>query len=172
MKKGFVQIYTGDGKGKTTAALGLTLRACGHGLHIFIAQFTKGMDYGELSSLKRFADLVTIRQYGRSCFIHNRPEEEDIRLARSGWKEVREALVDGKHDIIILDELGIALHYELLSLKEVEELIREKPEGLELVLTGRKMPEELFALADLVTEMREIKHYYREGVKAREGIEY
>ena len=167
-----VQIYTGEGKGKTTAALGLTLRACGHGMRVFIAQFAKGMAYGELESMKRFAELVTLRQYGRRCFIHDRPEEEDIRLAQRGWTQVREAAASGLYDILVLDELGIALHYGLVSLEQVEELIQGKAEALELVITGRKVPESLFALADLVTEMRAVKHYYTKGVKARKGIEY
>jgi cob(I)alamin adenosyltransferase len=172
MERGFVQIYTGTGKGKTTAALGLALRASGHGLKIFIAQFAKGMDYGEFRALKAFPDTITLRQYGRRCFIHGKPEKEDIELARRGWAEVREVLSAGGHDILILDELGIALYYDMIAPHEVEELIRAKPATLELIITGRKVPAQLFALADLVTEMREIKHYYANGVEARRGIEY
>jgi cob(I)alamin adenosyltransferase len=172
VKRGLVQIYTGDGKGKTTAALGLTLRACGHGWKVFIAQFAKGMDYGELRSLERFSDLVTLRQYGRDCFIRREPGEEDIRLARAGWQEARRVLGEGKHDLVVLDEIGIALHYRLVSLDEVEALLDRRPPATELVLTGRKIPESLFARADLVTEMREVKHYYAAGVQAREGIEF
>jgi cob(I)alamin adenosyltransferase len=172
MKKGLVQIYTGDGKGKTTAALGLSLRAAGRDLKVFIAQFAKGMFYGELESLKRFAPQITLHQYGRKCFIHDEPAEEDIRLAREGWKEIQDVLERSTYDLVILDEIGIALHYQLISLEEVRELIRLKPDGVELVLTGRKIPEALYEQADLVTEMREIKHYYNAGVKARKGIEY
>ncbi|MBA7535334.1 Corrinoid adenosyltransferase [subsurface metagenome] len=172
MEKGLVQIYTGNGKGKTTASLGLTLRACGHGFRVFIAQFAKGMSYGELTALKKFDSLVCIRQYGRTCFIYNKPEKEDIELAKVGWEDVKTAVSSREYDIIILDEIGIALYYKLISLDEVKNLIQNKPESLELVLTGRKMPEELFTLSDLVTEMCEIKHYYRKGVEARKGIEY
>ncbi len=172
MKQGLVQIYTGDGKGKTTAALGLALRAAGRGLKVFIAQFAKGMFYGELEALKRFAPQIILRQYGRRCFIHDEPDEQDIRLARKGWEEVVEIQRLGEHDILIADEIGIALHYKLISLAEVQELIRSKPSSLELILTGRKIPEELYPMADLVTEMREIKHYYQQGVQARKGIEY
>jgi cob(I)alamin adenosyltransferase len=172
MEKGFVQIYTGEGKGKTTAALGLCLRAAGRGLKVFIAQFAKGMFYGELKALEQFSPQITLRQYGRRCFIEGQPTEEDRRLAREGWKEIRAVLERGEYDLLVLDEIGIALHYELISLNEVEELVEGKPTGVELVLTGRKIPEGLFDKADLVTEMREIKHYYNTGVNARKGIEY
>ena len=172
MKKGLVQIYTGNGKGKTTAALGLSLRAAGQGLKVFIAQFVKGMFYGELEALERFAPQITLRQYGRKCFIRDKPTEEDVRLAREGWQEIQDVLKSAKFDLLILDEIGIAIHYRLISLEEVEELLRARPEGVELVLTGRKIPEALYEQADLVTEMREIKHYYSAGVQARKGIEF
>jgi cob(I)alamin adenosyltransferase len=172
MDVGKVQIYTGDGKGKTTAALGLALRACGSGYRVYIAQFVKGMHYGELDALARFSDRITIRQFGRDCFIRNEPTAEDIRLAREGWAEVRRVMSQEPVDLLILDEIGIALHYGLVSLEEARELVRDRPRSMELVLTGRKIPHELFELADLVTEMREIKHYYRDGVPARQGIEY
>lgn len=172
MKQGLVQIYTGDGKGKTTAALGLSLRAAGWGLKVFIAQFAKGMYYGELKSLECFAPQITLKQYGRKCFIRDEPEEEDVRLAREGWREIQHVLKKKEYDLLILDELGIALYYGLITLDEVRKLIRNKPGGVELVLTGRKIPEELFEQADLVTEMREIKHYYNAGVQARKGIEF
>jgi len=172
MDRGLVQIYTGDGKGKTTAALGLVLRACGHGQKVFLAQIAKGREYGELEALRRFAELVTVRQYGRAEFIVGEPTPEDRRLARAGWEEVLAVCERGVQDLLILDEIGIALHFRLVDLEEVRELLRRKPQRLELVLTGRKIPSELYELADLVTEMREVKHYYARGVKAREGIEY
>ena len=172
MKQGLVQIYTGDGKGKTTAALGLSMRAAGRGLKVFIAQFAKGMFYGELEALKRFSPQITLHQYGRKCFIEDEPTEEDVRLAREGWQEIQDVLKKAKCDLLILDEVGLALHYRLISLEEVRELIRGKPDSMELVLTGRKIPETLFEQADLVTEMREIKHYYNAGVQARKGIEF
>jgi cob(I)alamin adenosyltransferase len=172
MEQGRVQIYTGDGKGKTTAALGLALRACGQGFRVFFAQFVKGMRYGEIEALERLGEGITLRQYGRECFIHDEPAPEDIRLARQGWAEVQEVLRRGAFDLLVLDEVGIALHYGLVSLPEVRRLIGERPPGVELVLTGRKIPRSLYELADLVTEMREIKHYYRQGVPARRGIEY
>lgn len=172
MERGLVQIYTGEGKGKTTAALGLILRACGQGLRVFLAQFAKGMDYGELHSLTRLADQVTVRQYGRNCFIRREPTDEDIRLARAGFHEVSQVVTTGAHDLVVLDEIGIALHYRLIALAEVEGLLDRRPSTVELVLTGRKIPTALFARADLVTEMREIKHYFADGVQARRGIEF
>jgi cob(I)alamin adenosyltransferase len=172
VEKGLVQIYTGEGKGKTTAALGLSLRAAGQGLRVFIAQFAKGMRYGELDALQRLQDRITVKQYGRECFIRKAPTQEDLRLARAGWAEVLRVAAAGEQDLLVLDEIGIALYYGLVGLEELEELIRSRPAGLELVLTGRKIPEALYELADLVTDMREVKHYYRKGVKARRGIEY
>ena len=171
MHKGYTQIYTGNGKGKTTAAFGLALRASGHGKKIFIGQFVKGMKYGELESIKKFSKTITLKQFGRDCFIYNDPEPEDIEIARAGWDEVNTIMDDNKIDILILDEIGIAIHYKLISTKEVADFMKRKPDNMELILTGRNMPEELFELADLVTEMREIKHYYKKGVPAREGIE-
>jgi len=172
MERGYVQIYTGDGKGKTTASLGLALRAAGRGLKVFIAQFAKGMFYGELESLKRFEPQISLHQYGRRCFIHEQPTEEDIQLARKGWEQIRTVIQAGEHDLLILDEIGIALHYHLITLDEVMQVLRDKPPQMELVLTGRKIPESLYEHADLVTEMREIKHYYNTGVQARKGIEF
>ena len=172
MEKGFVQIYTGDGKGKTTAALGLAIRAAGWGLKVFIGQFAKGMHYGELDALKRFQPQITLHQYGRKCFIQDEPTAEDFRLAKEGWLEVRRVLEKAQHDLLILDEIGIALHYGLISPEEVQDLIRSKPEHMELVLTGRKIPEQQYREADLITEMREERHYYTEGVQARRGIEF
>jgi len=171
MRNGYTQIYTGNGKGKTTAAFGLALRASAYGRKIFIGQFVKGMKYGELDSIKKFSDTITLKQFGRDCFIENDPEPEDIRLAREGWSLVNKILDDNSVDILILDEIAIAIYYKLISKEEVAEFIKRKPPEMELILTGRYMPEELFDLADLVTEMKEIKHYYKKGVPAREGIE-
>ncbi len=172
VERGLVQVYTGDGKGKTTAALGLALRACGCGLKVFLAQFAKGRPSGELYALQRLADLVTVRQYGRESFLVGEPDSEDLRLARAGWQEVRRVAARGEQDLLILDEIGIALHYGLVSTAEVLDLLAAKPATLELVLTGRKMPEEILERADLVTEMRQVKHYHERGVQARRGIEY
>jgi cob(I)alamin adenosyltransferase len=172
VERGLVQVYTGEGKGKTTAALGLALRACGHGLKVFLAQFAKGRPSGELESLARFADLVTVRRYGREDFLVGEPQAEDVRLARAGWKEVQEVAARGDQDLLILDEIGIALHYGLVEPAEVLRLLADRPASLELVLTGRKIPPEILQRADLVTEMREVRHYHARGIGARKGIEF
>jgi cob(I)alamin adenosyltransferase len=172
MERGLVQVYTGEGKGKTTAALGLALRACGRGLKVLLAQFAKARPSGELSALARLSDLVTVRRYGRERFIVGEATAEDVRLARAGWQEVRQAAASGSLDLLILDEIGTALQYGLLDSAEVLALLGERPAGLEVVLTGRGIPPEILERADLVTEMREVKHYHARGVPAREGIEY
>lgn len=173
MEKGYVQFYTGNGKGKTTAALGLALRAAGRDLKVFIGQFAKGMAYGEHKALERFSDLITVKEFGRRCFIHGEPDAEDIRAAREGWEESKKAITGGEYDVVILDEAGIAMYYNLVSEAEFAEVIDTRPAGVELILTGRKIPDSLFDKADLVTEMREVKHYYNTlGLEARLGIEY
>jgi len=169
--KGYVQVYTGDGKGKTTAALGLAVRAAGAGLKTFIAQFVKGMKYCELDCLERLSDSITIKQYGRDCFIYREPAEEDIRAAREGLAEVREVMVSGQYDLVILDEANIATYYQLFSVDDLLDFIAARPEGVELVITGRRADPKVIEAADLVTEMKEVKHYYQQGVQARDGIE-
>ena len=169
--KGYVQVYTGEGKGKTTAAFGLMLRAAGAGLHVYIAQFVKGMEYSELEAIEKLSDLVTIKQYGSGCFIRKAPSQKDIRLAREGYQKVKQIIQAGKHELVILDEANIAIHHNLFSIEDLLELIDIRPEHVELVITGRNAHEKLLKKADLVTEMREVKHYYKEGVLARTGIE-
>jgi cob(I)alamin adenosyltransferase len=169
--KGYVQVYTGDGKGKTTAAIGLAVRAVGAGLKIFIGQFVKGMDYSELKSLERFSPQMKVKQYGRAKFVHSKPAEEDFAAARDGYEEIKGIIKSGQYDLVILDEANIAVYFKLLSVEELLTLIDEKPESLELIFTGRKADPRLIERADLVTEMREVKHYYSKGVLAREGIE-
>ena len=169
--KGYVQVYTGDGKGKTTAALGLALRAVGAGLKVYIAQFVKGMKYSELDAMKKLSDSITIKQYGRDCFIYRDPEKEDIQAAQEGLKEVWEIMCSGEYQMIILDEANIATYYNLFSVDDLLDFIRAKPEEVELVITGRNADPRIIEEADLVTEMKEIKHYYTKGVQARDGIE-
>jgi len=169
--KGYIQVYTGNGKGKTTAALGLALRASGAGLSVYIAQFVKGMKYSELKAIKKLSESVTIKQYGRDCFIHKDPEKEDIQVARDGLREARKIMTSGKYQIIILDEANIATYFNLFSVDDLLDFMRAKPEGVELVITGRMADPRIIEEADLVTEMREVKHYYEKGVQAREGIE-
>ena len=169
--KGYVQVYTGDGKGKTTAALGLALRAAGAGLRVYIAQFVKGMKYSELNIIPKLQKFITLKQYGRNCFIYKSPEEEDIKAAQEGLREVKEIMCSGEYQVIILDEANIATYYKLFTADDLLNFIHEKPEDVELVITGRMADPKIIEAADLVTEMKEIKHYYRKGVEARDGIE-
>jgi len=171
--KGYVQVYTGNGKGKTTAALGLAFRAMGRGLKTYVGQFMKGQKYGELDAARITPDFITIEQYGKDTFIHttNPPDPEDVRMAKSGLKKAIKAMQSGKYSIIILDEITTAYYFHLITTSEMLELIKNKPDGLELVFTGRYAPKELIAAADLVTEMKEVKHYYQKKVDARDGIE-
>ena len=168
---GYIQVYTGNGKGKTTAAFGLAMRAAGAGLKVFIAQFVKGMRYSEMEAFERFPDLITLRQYGRSCFIRNVPKEEDTRAALVGLEEVRQVLCSGQYKVVILDEANIATHFRLFSVDDLLALIDSKPSHVELVITGRNVDSRVLDRADLVTEMREVKHYYTRGIEARKGIE-
>ncbi len=171
--KGYIQVYTGKGKGKTTAALGLALRAAGHGLKTYVGQFLKGQDYGELSSVKKLSPLITIEQFGRRGFIHvtKDPDEEDIQKAKKGLEKCLEAMLSHKYTLIILDEINVAIDFNLIEEQEVHKFLDQKPENIEIVLTGRYASESLIKRADLVTEMKEIKHYYKNDVPAREGIE-
>lgn len=169
--QGYVQVYTGDGKGKTTAAMGLALRAAGAGLRVFIAQFVKSEKYSEIDALERFSDLITCRLYGSGCWLQGEPDDEAVCFARRGLAEVRRIITAGAHDVVILDEANIATYFGLLSVEDLIGLIDAKPAGVELVFTGRKADPALIERADLVSEFKEIKHYYQKGVMARKGIE-
>jgi cob(I)alamin adenosyltransferase len=173
LERGLVQVYTGDGKGKTSAAFGLALRAAGRGLKVYIIQFIKGgFDYGELHVADRIPNL-TLKAFGRGKFITAEPpEKEDVSLAEQALQLARKVVSNGQSDVVILDEINVALRLKLVSLEEVMDLIKSKPANVELVLTGRRAPEEVIEAANLVTEMREIKHPYREGLASRRGIEY
>ncbi len=172
--RGYVHVYTGDGKGKTTAALGLALRAAGHGRRVLIIQFMKGrINYGELRGAKRLRPYITIVQSGRAEFVRKgNPDPRDVALARSGIELAERSLRRGQYDLVVLDEINVALEYGLVSLGQVMRILRERPRGLELVLTGRGAHPAVMKAAHLVTEMREIKHYFRSGVMARKGIEW
>jgi len=169
--KGYIHVYTGNGKGKTTAALGLALRAAGANMKVYIAQFVKGMKYSETSALAKLQEFITVKQYGRKGFINRDPDKKDIQAAREGLHEVREIMRSGEYQMIILDEANIATSYNLFSVDELLDFIEAKAEGVELVITGRTADPRVIEKADLVTEMKEIKHYYQKGVKARRGIE-
>lgn len=170
MGKGYVHVYTGNGKGKTTAALGMSLRAVCAGKKVYFGQFIKGMKYSELESQK-FLPNFEIHQFGRNCFIFNKPTEEDIRLAEEGLETCRKILSGGLYDIVVLDELNIAVYYNLFTIDEAIEVIKNRVPHVEVIVTGRYADEKLIEFADLVTEMKEIKHYYKKGVPARKGIE-
>ena len=166
-----IQVYTGNGKGKTTAAVGLAVRAAGQGLKVYIGQFAKGMRYGELNSLKKISN-IKVEQFGRNCFIKNQPTKKDISLAQNGLEKIRKIVAGNIYDILILDEINIALKLGLLKLKDVVSLIKSTPPGLELILTGRYAHPGILKIADLVSEIKEKKHYFRKGVLARKGIEF
>jgi len=170
---GLVHVYTGNGKGKTTAALGLALRAVGHGLKVYMIQFMKGsIDYGELIASRQIQNL-TIKQFGRAEFVDKEnPKEVDISLAEKALSHAKIVLAERKYDVVILDEINVALEWKLINLNDVIELIQQRPTNVELILTGRYAPPKIIAIADLVTEMKERKHPYQKGIEARKGIDY
>ena len=171
LQKGYTQVYTGNGKGKTTAALGLALRASGHGMHTYVGQFMKGQPYGELDALRDHSH-ITIEQYGDVRCIHREEvTPEHVAQAQRGLERAREAMLSGQYDIVVLDEINVTIWFGLLTVEEVLAFLDERPEHVEVILTGRRAPPELIERADLVTEMREVKHCYQQGVLAREGIE-
>jgi len=167
---GYVHVYTGEGKGKTTAALGLALRAAGAGWRVFFGQFAKGTKTSELTALGRFADRITVRQFGTGRLIRN-AGPEDLDAAQHGLDEARAALTSGDYTLVILDEANTGPMLDLFAADDLLELIDDKPTNVELVLTGRWADPRVVDRADLVTEMREVKHYYHAGVPARAGIE-
>lgn len=176
LEHGYIQIYTGDGKGKTTASLGLALRALGHGWKVMIIQFTKGdsgTTYGEIASAGKFLENLEVHQFGmdRVVYKHN-VCMEDYKEAKKGWELAKQAIQSGEYQLVILDELNICVAMNMIKVSEVKEVLLNKPESLEIVLTGRYAHPELVALAHLVTEMKPIKHYFDMGVMARQGIEY
>jgi cob(I)alamin adenosyltransferase len=173
LEKGLVQVYTGNGKGKTTCALGLALRAVGRNFRVCVIQFMKGGGpYGEQLAAEMLSPFLEIIQTGRSGWTRkDKPDAEDIRLAGEALSTATEAVTGKRYDLVILDEINYAVHYGLVSVDDVLELIRRKPATVELVLTGRYAHERVIEAADLVTEMREIKHYFKAGVTARTGIE-
>jgi cob(I)alamin adenosyltransferase len=170
---GKLQVYTGDGKGKTTAALGLCMRASGHGFRSHIIQFMKGqIDYGELRAVNYFDGLVKITQGGRSCFVNREdPDPVDVDLAKQALEMARREIEKKEFDVLVLDELNVALDFKLVAIEDVMELINARPPDMELVITGRNANEKVIEAADLVTEMKEIKHYYEQGVGCRTGME-
>ena len=171
MRKGYVQVYTGNGKGKTTAALGLALRAAGAGYRTFIAQFIKKRKCSEHALLQELENRITVKQYGTGFIMRKKPSPSDVAAAQKGYAEAREILLSEEYDLVVLDEASVAVHCGLLTVDQLLELIALKPKSIELVITGRYADEKIIQAADLVTEMREIKHYRAQGVEARRGIE-
>ena len=166
-----IQVYTGKGKGKTTASLGLALRAAGAGLKVYLCQFIKGKVYCELKTLQKIKN-IKVEQFGRGCFIKQSPAQKDIELARKGLKKIKKLIEEKKYDVFILDEINIAVKLGLLELRDVVKLLKNTPQRLELILTGRDAHPEILKLADLISEIKEVKHYFKKGIKARKGIEY
>ena len=171
--RGLVIVITGNGKGKTTSAFGQALRAAGQGLNVFIMQFMKGRDYGEYKAVRKYLPQITIRRSGLDSFVmRDNPAPVDIELARRGFAAVKKAVASGKYDMLIFDEINVAVDFKLIPLEELISFIKNKPPALDLVLTGRYAPRALVKLADTVSEVKEIKHHYAAGIKDRAGIEY
>ena len=169
--KGYIQVYTGNGKGKTTAALGLSLRAAGAGLKVIIVQFLKSGDYSEIKALAKLSGFITIEQYGLGHFVRGKPSPEDMEAGKKGLERVKSIIAHGKYDVVVIEEGNVAVTYGLFSAQNLLDAIADKPDHMEIVITGRGAAREIIEVADLVTEMKEIKHYYQKGVKARHGIE-
>jgi len=169
--KGYVQVYTGNGKGKTTASLGLIMRALGHDFKVYMGQFMKGTPKGEIKILKKLG--VSVERFGGENFIFKPEQVTDLdrKIAKEGYKRVEEILLSKKYDLIILDEINVSTFFNLITPEEILHLIDIKPKETELVLTGRYAPKEVIERANLVTEMKEVKHYYYDGVMTRKGIE-
>jgi cob(I)alamin adenosyltransferase len=173
LEQGRIQVYTGDGKGKTTCALGLAFRAVGQGFKVHIIHFLKGRDTGEARAAARLTPELTLRYFGRPGLVNLKsPPPEDLELIREGWELARQVIHSGDYDLVVLDEINLALTYGLIPLEEALQVLRQRPAWVEVVLTGRQAPPALVEAADLVTEMRPVKHYYSAGVKARRGIEW
>jgi len=173
LEKGLTQVYTGNGKGKTSAAFGLALRAIGRGLKVYVIQFIKGgFDYGELHVVQHLPNLK-IKAFGRGKFVTQMPPtEEDIKQANQALELAEQVINSGEYDIVVLDEINVALHLKLIELDRVIRLIGKKAKHVELILTGRYAPPKILEIADLVTEMKEVKHPYNRGISPRRGIEY
>jgi cob(I)alamin adenosyltransferase len=174
-KKGLIVVHTGDGKGKTTAAMGMALRGVGHGLKTLMVQFIKGTwKYGELDAVKGLLPFFEIKPMGKGYkkLTKQPPHPEDVQAAEEAWSFVKDRIFFSQYHMIILDEINVAMHYHLIPVEEVMEVLKSKPEAVHLVLTGRNAHPDIMEIADLVTEMKEIKHPYNKGVKAQKGIEF
>lgn len=171
MKKGYIQVYTGNGKGKTTAAIGLAVRAAGAGMRVYFGQFIKNRPCSEHNALARFSDLITVRQFGTGFIRSEQANERAVAAAQQGLMEAATAILSGTYDLVVLDEITIVLHKKMIDIKTFLQLLAQKPAGTEIVMTGRNAPPAILRHADLVTEMKMVKHYFDAGVAARKGIE-
>ena len=173
LKEGFIQVYTGNGKGKTTAAIGQSVRAAGAGLRSYIIQFMKEYPYSELAALKKLDKWITIEQKGNDEFVYKKqpPSEKEKLLIKEALKKAGDLMLSRSYNLIILDEVLVTVYFKLLTTEEIISVIKKKPADVELILTGRYCPDEIIELADLVTEMKEVKHYYSKGILSRKGIE-
>jgi len=169
--KGHIHIYTGNGKGKTTAALGLAIRTVGAGGKVFIGQFLKSGDYSEIKALKKFENQITVEHYGLGRFVKGHPSKDDIEAGMEGYKRIARIIEKGEYDLVIIDEGNIAVKYKIFSEQDLLDLFEKKSDHVEIVVTGRGASPAIMERADLVMEMKEIKHYFHKGVKARVGIE-
>ncbi|PCH80346.1 MAG: cob(I)yrinic acid a,c-diamide adenosyltransferase [Hyphomicrobiales bacterium] len=174
IEKGLIIVHTGKGKGKSTAGFGMIFRALGHGMHVGIVQFVKGKwETGERIVLDRFPDLVTIRTMGEGFTWETQDRQRDITAAKNAWERAKDLIRSGEHKLVLCDELNIVLRYEYLDIAEVVEFLKnEKPDDVHVIITGRNARDEIIEIADLVTEMTQIKHPFRSGVKAQIGIEF
>ncbi len=171
-KPGLIMVFTGDGKGKTTAAVGQAVRALGHGFKVYMIHFMKGRDYGEFLATAKMPNLTVVRA-GRDCFVNrDKPDPIDVELARDGFKKAEEALLEGNYDMVVLDEINVAVDYGLITVDELLDLLKKKPAEVTVILTGRGAPQELVKAADMVSEILAIKHHYEEGADCCQGIEY
>lgn len=168
---GYIHIYTGNGKGKTTSAIGLAVRAIGAGNRVFIGQFLKSGKYSEMNALKQFPQQIQVEHYGLGKFVKGNPSGEDKKAGLEGYEKIRQILETGDHDLVIIDEGNVAVKYGLIKEQDLLDLFDRKPDHVEIVVTGRGATQAVIDRADLVVEMKEIKHYYKQGVKARVGIE-
>jgi cob(I)alamin adenosyltransferase len=172
-ERGLLIVHTGKGKGKSTAAFGMVFRAIGHGFPVGIVQFVKGAwGTGERDVLEKFPELVTIKAMGEGFTWDTQDRQRDLAAARSAWEQAKAMIADPRYKMVLLDELNIVLRYDYLPLAEVLGVLRNKPRDLHVIVTGRNAKDELIEIADLVTEMTEIKHPFRSGVKAQAGVEF
>ena len=172
-RKGLIMVHTGNGKGKTTAALGLACRALGHNLPVSIVQFIKGTwKYGELKAVQRFDGLLEIHATGNGFTWKSKDPEADRQAAQEAWEMAKSLISEGNKHLVVLDEITYPINYGMIDEADVLETLRTKPEALHVLITGRNAPQALVDMADLVTEMRDVKHHYKSGVRAQKGIEY